>query len=126
MEHSRCVISREAGGAGPVVRLRVTGSLDRPAHAELRRSLRQAFDRARRSRVVVDLAGVDVIGSECIEVLLVGYTRALRGGHGFEVVGAAGAVRQALEITGLCAPAGPEISLGVLLGSVAAAGRTRL
>ncbi|MEV6302742.1 STAS domain-containing protein [Actinoplanes sp. NPDC051861] len=93
------MISRETDR---VVRLRVIGRLDRAAHAELRRSLRRAFDRARNSRVVVDLTEVDAIGSECIEVLLVGYTRALRGGHGFEVSGATGGVRQALEVTGLC------------------------
>lgn len=125
MEEVRCVISREAGDTGPVVRLRVAGRLDRSAHAELRRSVRRAFDRARRSRVVVDLAEVGVIGSECIEVLLVGYTRALREGHGFEVVGATGAVRQALEITGLCArseetvlyPLVGELSVEALLTS---------
>ncbi|MBG0567291.1 STAS domain-containing protein [Actinoplanes aureus] len=104
MEQARCVIRRETTPAGPAVRVHVTGSLDRAAHAELRRALRRAFEQTRRAAVLVDLTEVDDIGSECIEVLLVAYTRALRGGHGFEVAGARGAVRQALEITGLCPP----------------------
>ncbi|WP_328469217.1 STAS domain-containing protein [Actinoplanes sp. NBC_00393] len=104
MEHVRCETRRETTPAGPAVRVRVTGSLDRAAHPELRRSLHRAFERSRRVAVLVDLTEVDSIGSECIEVLLVAYTRALRTGHGFEVTGAHGPVRQALEITGLCPP----------------------
>ena len=96
MDELRCVTRRD----GSAVRLVLSGRFDREAHLELRKSLRRAFERSRRGRVVVDLAGVGAIGSECIEVLLVGYTRALRDGHGFEVVGATGAVRQALEVTG--------------------------
>ena len=101
MDDVRCVTRRD----GSTVRLLLSGRFDRVdqgAHLELRKSLRRAFERSRRGRVVVDLAGVESIGSECIEVLLVGYTRAMRDGHGFEVVGARGAVRQALEITGFC------------------------
>ncbi|MEU4427991.1 STAS domain-containing protein [Actinoplanes sp. NPDC024001] len=103
MEEVRCVIRREPTPAGLVVRLRVSGVLDRAAHPEVRRALHRAFERHRRATIVVDLAEAEHIGSECIEVLLVAYTRALRAGHGFEVVNPHGAVRQALEITGLCA-----------------------
>ncbi len=98
----RCVIHRDPDKTGPAVFLHLDGSFDRRSGAGLRRELRQAFDRARGARVVVDMAGVDLIGSECIEVLLVGYTRALRSGHGYQVVNARGHVRQALEATGLC------------------------
>ena len=99
-----CAIEREAGPAGSTTLLRLSGTLDREAGRQLRRVLRDAFDRARRGRVVVDMAAVDEIGSECIETLLTGYTRALRGGNGFEVVNARGHVRRALAVTGLCAP----------------------
>ncbi|GIF08126.1 STAS domain-containing protein [Actinoplanes siamensis] len=98
----RCVIHRDPGKTGSTVLLHLAGSFDRKSGMDLRRELRQAFDRARGARVVIDMAGVDRIGSECIEVLLVGYTRAMRSGHGYEVVGAEGHVRQALEATGLC------------------------
>ena len=96
MDDVRCVTRRD----GSTVRLLLSGRFEQAAHLELRRSLRRAFQRSRRGCVVIDLAGVESIGSECIEVLLVGYTRALREGHGFEVTGARGAVRQALEVTG--------------------------
>ncbi|KUL29885.1 STAS domain-containing protein [Actinoplanes awajinensis] len=98
----RCVIHRDPGKTGSTVVLHLDGDFDRESGAELRRELRQAFDRARNSRVVVDMAGVDLIGSECLEVLLVGYTRAMRSGHGYEVVNATGHVHQALQATGLC------------------------
>ncbi|WP_229830729.1 STAS domain-containing protein [Actinoplanes ianthinogenes] len=96
------MIHRSPGKAASTVFLHLAGCFDRRSGNELRRELRQAFDRARGARIVVDVAGVDLIGSECIEVLLVGYTRALRGGHGYEVVNAEGHVQQALEATGLC------------------------
>ncbi|MFI1992651.1 STAS domain-containing protein [Actinoplanes sp. NPDC020271] len=102
MGEVRCVIHRNPGKTGSTVFLHLDGCFDRRSSADLRRELRQAFDRARGSRVVVDVAGIDLIGSECIEVLLVGYTRAMRTGHGYEVVNAEGHVRQALEATGLC------------------------
>lgn len=102
MGEVRCVIHRNPDKNGSTVFLHLDGCLDRQSSADLRRELRQAFDRARGARVVVDMAGVDLIGSECIEVLLVGYTRAMRSGHGYEVVNAEGHVRQALEATGLC------------------------
>ncbi len=98
----RCVIHRDPDKTGSTVFLHLEGSFDRRSGAELRRELKQAFDRARGARIVVDMGGVRLIGSECIEVLLVGYTRAMRGGHGYEVVNAGGYVRQALEATGLC------------------------
>lgn len=119
MEEARCVISRDDRSA---VRLHLAGDLGRAAHQELRRSLRRAFDRAGRGTVVIDMAGAASIGSECIEVLLVGYTRALRAGLGFEVVNAHGPVRQALAVTGLCEPAVDDMfdSLMALIGSVPA------
>ncbi|GAA4589279.1 anti-anti-sigma factor [Actinoplanes octamycinicus] len=101
MGEVRCVIHR-SGKAESTVFLHLRGCFDRRSGTELRRELRQAFDRARGARIIVDMADVDLIGSECIEVLLVGYTRALRSGHGYQVVNAEGHVRQALEATGLC------------------------
>ncbi|BAL88640.1 hypothetical protein AMIS_34200 [Actinoplanes missouriensis 431] len=120
MEQMRCVITRDDRKA---VRLHLAGAFDRAAHPELRRSLRRAFDRAGRGTVVIDMAETASIGSECLEVLLVGYTRALRGGLGFEVVNAHGPVRQALAVTGLCEPAVDDMfdSLMALIGSVPAA-----
>ncbi|WIM94622.1 STAS domain-containing protein [Actinoplanes oblitus] len=106
MGEVRCVIHR-SGKAEATVFLHLRGCFDKKSGNELRRELRHAFDRARGARVVVDMAGVELIGSECIEVLLVGYTRALRGGHGYQVINAEGHVRQALEATGLC-PRGDE------------------
>ncbi|MEU4695175.1 STAS domain-containing protein [Actinoplanes sp. NPDC023714] len=101
MEEARCVITRDGRSA---IRLAMAGDFGRAAHPELRRSLRRAFERAGRGTVVIDMAETESIGSECIEVLLVGYTRALRGGMGYEVTGAHGPVRQALAVTGLCEP----------------------
>ncbi|XVU25279.1 SDR family NAD(P)-dependent oxidoreductase [Actinoplanes sp. CA-054009] len=118
MTDLRCAIERDTDKAGNTTYLHLSGSFDKAAHRELRRRLWDAFARKRRGRVVVDLARVDEIGSECIEVLLMGYTKALRGGHGFEVINAQGGVRQMLEATGLCerpdddvlyAPAWPDI-----------------
>ncbi|SNY03895.1 SDR family NAD(P)-dependent oxidoreductase [Paractinoplanes atraurantiacus] len=118
MTELRCAIERDTDKAGKTTYLHLSGAFDKAAHRELRRELWGAFARKRRGRVVVDLARVDEIGSECIEVLLMGYTKALRGGHGFEVTGAQGGVRQMLEATGLCerpdddvlyAPAWPDI-----------------
>lgn len=102
MGEVRCVIHRNPDKTGSTVFLHLDGCFDRQSSADLRRELKQAFDRARGARIVVDMAGVDLIGSEGIEVLLVGYTRAMRSGHGYEVVNAEGHVRQALEATGLC------------------------
>ncbi|WP_433831462.1 STAS domain-containing protein [Actinoplanes sp. CA-015351] len=120
MEEVRCVIRRDDRSA---VRLHLAGEFGRAAHPELRRSLRKACDRAGRGSVVVDMAEVASIGSECIEVLLVGYTRALRSGTGYEVVNAYGPVRQALAMTGLCEPAVDDMfdSLIALVESVPAA-----
>jgi anti-anti-sigma factor len=120
MEEARCTITRDGRSA---VRLRMIGEFSRAAHLELRRSLRKAFDRAGRGTVVIDLSEATSIGSECIEVLLVGYTRALRSGTGFQVTGAHGPVRQALTVTGLCEPAVDDMfdSLMALIGSVPSA-----
>jgi anti-anti-sigma factor len=114
---ARCPITRDDRSA---VRLRMVGDFDRAAHLELRRSLRKAFDRAGRGTVIVDMSETVSIGSECIEVLLVGYTRALRSGAGYEVTGAHGPVRQALAVTGLCEPAVDDMfdSLMALIESV--------
>ncbi|MEV6344689.1 STAS domain-containing protein [Actinoplanes sp. NPDC051851] len=98
----RCAIHRDPNRSATVL-LHLTGDFGRAAVQDLRRELRQSFDRARGARIVIDATGVTLLGSECIEVLLVGYTRAMRGGHGYRIVGAEGHVRQALEATGLCA-----------------------
>jgi anti-anti-sigma factor len=102
MSEVRCVIHRGPGRSGTTIFLHLDGEFDRRSSSDLRRELRQSFGRARGARIVIDMAGVGLIGSECIEVLLVGYTRAMRSGHGFEVVNAEGHTRQALEATGLC------------------------
>ncbi|HEX9999418.1 MAG TPA: STAS domain-containing protein [Actinoplanes sp.] len=88
---------------GSIVRLLLCGDLDRSAHGDLRRALREVFTRTRGVTVSIDMGEVDAIGGECIELLLLAYTRALRSGHGFEIVNAYGLVRQNLELTGLCA-----------------------
>ncbi len=58
--------------------------------------------------VVIDMRGVDFIGTECLALLLVGYTKALRAGHGYQVVRGQGHVRRVLEDTGLSAAAEPR------------------
>jgi anti-anti-sigma regulatory factor len=85
------------------VHLRLVGAFDRGAHRELHRTLRQALNRARAVKVIIDVSRVDVIDGRCVDALLFGYTWALRGGHGYEVADARGAVRRALEVAGLCA-----------------------
>ncbi|MBL7262117.1 STAS domain-containing protein [Paractinoplanes lichenicola] len=95
-------IERDTDRAGKTTYLLLGGVFDRSAHRDLRRALRDAFSRARRGRVVLDMARVDELSSECVEVLLTGYTHALRGGHGYEVTNARGHVRLLLEATGLC------------------------
>jgi anti-anti-sigma factor len=95
-------IERDTDRTGKTTYLLLGGVLDRSAHRELRRAVREAFARTRRGRVVLDVAAVDDIGSECVEVLLTGYTTALRGGFGFEVTNARGPVRLLLEATRLC------------------------
>ena len=109
MTDLRRTIDRATGPTGSTIHLYPGGALDREAGRHLRRALRDAFAAARRGRVVVDMSAVDEIGSECIETLLTGYTRALAGGHGFEVVNAHGHVRQALAVTGLCPPADDDL-----------------
>ena len=94
-------IERDTGRTGQTTYLLLSGVFDRTAHRELRRALRSAFARARQGRVVLDVAGVDELGSECVEILLTGYTQAMRGGHGYEVTNARGHVRLLLEATGL-------------------------
>lgn len=105
MEDPRYEIQRTTGRTGSTVHLHLIGQFERDAARVLRAGMRDAFASGRRGhRVVVDVEQVESIGSECIDLLLVGYTRALRGGHGFEIVNAHGHVRQALALTGLCAP----------------------
>ncbi|WP_250000136.1 STAS domain-containing protein [Actinoplanes sp. M2I2] len=94
-------IERDTDRTGKTTYLLLGGTFDRAAHRDLRRALRDAFARTRRGRVVLDVAGVEDIGSECLEVLLTGYTNALRGGYGFEVTNAHGPVQLLLEATRL-------------------------
>ncbi|WP_250031680.1 STAS domain-containing protein [Paractinoplanes maris] len=95
-------IERDTDRTGQTTYLLLGGVFDRAAHRDLRRALRNAFARGRRGRVVLDVAGVEDLSSECVEVLLTGYTNALRGGYGFEVTNARGPVRLLLEATRLC------------------------
>ncbi|MFC4069767.1 STAS domain-containing protein [Actinoplanes subglobosus] len=103
MTDPRYEIDRTNHRTGSTVHLHLIGAFDRDAHRVLRAAMRDAFASGRRGHgVIVDMARVETIGSECIELLLIGYTRALRGGHGYDIVNAAGHVRQALALTGLC------------------------
>ena len=54
--------------------------------------------------VVIDLDRTQELSSECLRVMLLGYTKAMRGGHGFAVVNAHGHLRRALAAVGLCPP----------------------
>lgn len=65
--------------------------------------LRAVLTRARALSAVIDVSRMDHIDGRCINVLLLGYTWALQGGHGYEVVDARGAVRRVREVAGLCA-----------------------
>jgi anti-anti-sigma factor len=97
-----CAIHRRIDNNGATVLLCLQGSFDRAGAPELRRALHDAFVRRRAARIILDVAEVDSIGSDSLELLLVGYTRALRVGLGYEVVNAGGPVRLALEAVGLC------------------------
>lgn len=98
-------IERTTHRTGSTVHLRLLGAFDRDTSRVLRAGMRDAFASGRRGhRVIVDVEHVESIGSECIDLLLVGYTRAMRGGHGYEIVNAHGHVRQALALTGLVEP----------------------
>lgn len=102
MTDPRYEIDRTAHKTGSTVHLHLIGAFDRDASQVLRAGMRDAFAAGRRGlRVVVDVARVESIGSECIDLLMVGYTRALRAGHGYAITGACGHVRQALALTGL-------------------------
>ncbi|WP_430787806.1 STAS domain-containing protein [Actinoplanes sp. G11-F43] len=98
-------IERTTQRTGSTVHLRLIGAFDRDTDRVLRAGMRDAFASGRRGhRVVIDVRQVESIGSESIDLLLVGYTRAVRGGHGYEIVNAHGHVRQALALTGLVEP----------------------
>lgn len=97
-------IDRDADVATSRIHVRLGGALDRSSCADLRRALSGSPARARRVNLVIDMNEVTSIGGECIDVLLAGYTRALRTGQGYEIVNPHGAVRQALELSRLCIP----------------------
>lgn len=104
MTDPRYEIERTTQRTGSCVQLHLIGAFDRGADRVLRVGMRDAFTSGRRGhRVCVDMRNVDTIGSECIELLLIGYTRALRSGFGYEIVAPRGHVRQALAMTGLYA-----------------------
>ena len=102
MTDSGWTLHRDTDKSGSTIMLHLAGTFDRQAYRELRRALQYALNRAPAVGVVIDVGRVDFIGSECIEALLHGYTRALRAGRGYEITNARGHARQALEITGLC------------------------
>lgn len=105
MKDPRYEIERTTLRTGSTVHLHLIGAFDRDSHRVLRSGMRDAFATGRRGhRVIVDIEQVESIGSECLELLIVGYTRALRAGHGYEIVNAHGHVRQALALTGLVEP----------------------
>ena len=95
-------LHRDTDKSGSTILLHLAGTFDRQAYRELRRALQYALNRGTAVGVVIDVGRVDFIGSECIEALLYGYTRALRAGRGYEIANACGHARLALEITGLC------------------------
>ncbi|GAA1612483.1 STAS domain-containing protein [Actinoplanes couchii] len=105
MEDPRYEIERTTHKTGSTVHLHLIGAFDRDASRVLRTGMRDAFASGRRGlRVIVDVERAESIGSECIDLLMVGYTRALRAGHGYEISNAHGHVRQALALTGLVEP----------------------
>ncbi len=97
-----CAIHRRIDNNGATVLLYLRGHFDRAGAPVLRRALHDAFVRRRAARIVLDAAEVESIGSDSLELLLVGYTRALCAGLGYEVVHAHGPVRLALEAVELC------------------------
>ncbi len=103
MTDQHCAIDSIADPTGATVYLYLRGEFDSGDHRRLRVALRDVFRRSRHTGVVIDVAGVDVLADSCVEVLLLGYTRALRGGYGYEVVNAYGEVWSKLAATGLCA-----------------------
>lgn len=102
MTEQRYAITPEIDTAGRVTRLHLIGRFDRSAHDATLRAVRGALARRRPTTLIVDVNAVIFVGGECVNALLGGYARALRAGHGYEVVGAAGHVRHALEAVRLC------------------------
>ena len=135
MTEQRYAIRQETDTAARVIRLHLIGRFDRPAHDAALRAVRGVLARQRPITLIVDVSAVIFIGGECVNVLLGGYTRALRAGHGYDVAGAAGHVRHALDAVRLCArtdlddllygPSWPDavedaLRLGGVLGELAA------
>ncbi|SDT57511.1 STAS domain-containing protein [Actinoplanes derwentensis] len=105
MKDPRYEIERTTNRTGSTVHLHLIGAFDRDASQVLRAGMRDAFAAGRRGlRVIVDVEQTESVGSECIDLLMVGYARALRAGHGYEITNAQGHVRQALALTGLVEP----------------------
>ena len=97
-------IDRDVDLATSRIHLRLGGVLDQSSCTDLRRALSAPPARARRVNLIIDVDEVTHVGGDCIDLLLTAYTRALRTGHGFEVVNPHGAVRHALELSRLCLP----------------------
>ncbi len=108
MTGTRCAIDRETVGTPPTVLLHLSGRFDRAGRPELQRALRAVVNRVRPVGIVLDVRLVDFICAECVDLLLVAYTKALVRGHGYEIVNARGHVRRALATAGLCPPGADE------------------
>jgi anti-anti-sigma regulatory factor len=103
MTDSPYAIHHETDKTGSTVYLYLCGQFDVTAHRALGRALREILHRSRTINVVIDVAKAETLDGECIDLLLVGYARALRSGHGYQVINGQGPVRQILEATSLCA-----------------------
>jgi anti-anti-sigma factor len=105
MTEATFAIDRDVDPRAAAVRLRLTGTFDRAALPALQRAVIGEATRPHTRDVVVDVAAMTVIDQPAVEVLLRGYTAALRGGRGFRVINAGHRVHSVLSPAGLCAEA---------------------
>jgi anti-anti-sigma factor len=86
---------------GGVATVRISGAIDLDAMDEVERAIGATVDAAGTTQVVVDLSAVDFLDSSGIAVLLKGRRVADAADVGYRVTGAAGMVRQVLDLTGV-------------------------
>jgi anti-sigma B factor antagonist len=86
---------------GDQMTLELHGELDLATVNELTGVLNECIANPQCIRVVVDLSDVTFIDSVTISALIHAYNNAANAGHTLSIVGATGAVRRVLELTGV-------------------------
>ena len=86
-----------------VATLSISGAMDLDAVDHIEGAIGEAVNTPGTSTIVVDLSAVDFLDSSGIAILLKGRRVADAGGVTYRVTGAAGMVRQVLDLTGVWA-----------------------